>query len=184
MQFDDHDGLHAVASGTPEGDGEDHEWLGRWGADRVFLGAVAHAHQGARAVAVLPRADGVLVLGSIDTSATAPVGRRPFLHRYDADGEALWTRTLELDVDVASVESRALAVDCAGRILVLATHDETPWIIRLDQEGNELDRLEPLAGELWSFHAMAPDPAGNPVVVGRGWDETLGESFVVRKIAG
>jgi hypothetical protein len=184
LAFDDQGGMHAVASGTPDDAGDDHEWLGRWDAEGVYLGAVADVHEGARAVAVVTREGGTIVLGGIYTNATAPVALRPFVHRYDAARQPLWTRTLELDAGDGSVEPRALAIDCAGRTLVLAMQEEIPWIIRLDDAGDEIDRLQPIADDLWSFRAMAADPAGNPVIVGRGWDAMLGGSFVVRKIAG
>lgn len=181
VRFDAQGGALAVGGSWTS----DAIWLGQLGTDLSdVIGFVVHEQDSLSPVAVEPLADGALVLARIDTQPTAPVARRPFLVRYDSTGAVLWSETLVWD-GIESVVPSSVTIDCAGRIVLLATrNDVQPWIVRLDADGNELDRFSDSVGEIGNRRGVATDAAGNVIVTGRGIEDTTGEAFVVRMLAG
>lgn len=181
IRFDAHGAALVLAGGFAA----DALWLGQLDADlSEVVGFVEHAESRISPVSLEPLEDGALVLATIDTMSASPFARRPLLQRYDAAGAMLWSETLGFEGE-ESVQANDMTVDCAGRIAVLATRaDAEPWIVRLDADGNAIDRASDGVGEIGFRWGITSDPGGNVVVTGRGTASTSDETFVVRKLAG
>lgn len=176
VQLDAAGNLYVLATGATAESGMAAEWLGRWDAVGSFLGAVAHEHEEAGAVAVNPRADGALVLGHGE-----PYAFRPSLRRYDENGVELWASTVEMEGEV-SLAPFALTTDCAGQALVAAESNGAFWLFWFDDQGSELSRLQLESGQWWAFHGMAVDSFGNPVLAGMAYGDDV-YPLAVRKYA-
>jgi hypothetical protein len=152
-------------------------WVTAWNRRGKLLWEVGVEHYDASTRSVLADEDGVAVLGSFDPPMTPGTRRRLWIGRYDTDGGASWT--YESD---ASMNPRALAIDCRGDIAVLATAADEPWLARLTADG-ELVESFVLGDAVDDVYAMAPDPGGNLVLARRSCDPTLACQHELTKLS-
>ena len=167
--------LYLLATGYPEV-GPRAPWVGRWDAEGSYLGAFVH-EEGGQAIALNPREGGALVLWRDESY-------RPSLRRFDRDGVELWARAVGFE---HGLDARALATDCDGNALVAADYWDGEvgqnWLFRIDDRGQELDRIDLGTPYGWTFEGVEADPFGNAVLAGRAWLVDDDHSFVVRKYA-
>jgi hypothetical protein len=103
-----------------------------------------------------------------------------FLRKYDAAGNAVWTRQFGTD---SSDSANDVAVDGVGNVYVIGQSGQEAYIRKYDSAGNELWTRQFTTAAGWAeAYGVAVDQAGNVYVIGRpSGSEPLNFGGFIRK---